>query len=280
MLIPVNTAPSGLDIFLRFNGVLTDPLSISYKIFEPANTAVASSAGYRRSVGHYDARNSIIPSGYDITKSWLITWQFKSPAGITSTASENFAVTDSLLPSFSNVDNLVEQIKLDLGLTNEYTQSQYEIFIVKALNRINRKLAYTGTVRELRFDDTTGTIIPTPNSTMLDIILLQIECLMVKQSRKAAVSKGIRVRDGDSQIDTTAGFGGHDSVVKDICGELDDAIADALWGDDAVIDSAEIIWYGNSRIYADMDHDGDGSGETKDYSSPFDSFQGYFPRRD
>ena len=143
-------------------------------------------------------------------------------------------------------------------------------------------MGLTGTDEQLSFNEDTGTIVPTPDSSIYDLILLQIECLIVKQTRRSAVSKGIRVRDGDSEIDTTAGFGGHDAVVKDICGELDNALKDMDWTDGGVLDTGTdsmIIWYGNSRIYADMDHDGEGSGETKDYSSPFDSFYGYFPRR-
>lgn len=272
MIIAVGASGILLDIYTRYQGVLTDPSSISYVIYEPGDTAVASGAGHKESTGHYDARDSIIPSGYSVASSWSIVWTIVSPAGVTSTATEEFTVVSSLTSSFSNVDNLIDQLKLDLGITTEYTQAQFETFITKALNRLNRRLQLTDTTAELYFDDTTGTIQPTPNATIFDLILMQIECLIVKQARRTAVGKGIRVRDGDSEIDTTAGFGGHKDVVDDFCGELDAAINKLLYF--LASTGGDIVNYANSYIFQIMSHQGDGSGEIRDFSSPFDSSGG------
>lgn len=274
-IIPVLTPASGLDIFLRYNGVLTDPLSISYQIFEPLGTGVGSGVGFKREVGHYDARNTTIPSGYDITQSWTITWTFTSPAGVTSQASENFTVVDSLSPSFDNVQDIKEQTKLDLGLTTEFTDAQLTVFIQKAINRINRRLELTGTSLELSFDSGTGTITPIPNATILDFLVMQTECLIIKRDRRVAVGKGIRVKDGETEIDTTASFAGFNDAVRDICDELDQAVKDYLAKKDEekildVSDAGEIVWYGNSSIRAAMTHNNQGSGRIRSFISPLE----------
>ena len=284
MIIAVGTTASGLDIYTRFQGVLTDPQSISYCIKAPQGggyTSVASGTGYKRSVGHYDARNSTIPSGYDIDTSWQITWTITSPVGVTSTATEEFQVVDALSPSFSNVDNLVDQIKLNLGLADDdYTQAEYEMFVEKALNRINRRLRLIGTDNEMSFNTNTGLIDPDPDAAVYDLILMQIECMIVKRGRRIAIGKGIRVKDGETEIDTTAGFRGYNDLVNDICGELDDAIEDYLAngaGDGGAYQYAENVWYGNRKIYADMDHDGEGSGRTRNVGSPYEEMGLQFP---
>lgn len=275
-IIAVNTAASGLDIFLRFQGVLTDPSAITYQITEPGSTVVGSGSGFRRSVGHYDARNSTIPSGFSTSAAWMITWTFTSPAGVTSTACENFTVVDSLTASFDSVQNVRDQVKLDLGLTTEYTDAQLTSFIEKAINRLNRRLEYTGTSNEISLNSTTGVITPTPNSTIQDFLVMQTECLIVKRDRRIAVGKGIRVKDGETEIDTTASFRGFNDVVTDICGELDEAIKDFIEDEDkvtyqtAAAQNAENVWYGNSNICETMDHNGQGDSRERCEVSPYD----------
>jgi hypothetical protein len=267
------TAASGLDIFLRDgNGNLTDPISITFDIKEPAGTTVHDDvAGFKRSIGHYDARNAVIPSGFDTTSAWQIIWTFTSTGGVTKSAIEEFTVTAGLSSSFTNVDEISNQIREDIAITaGEFTETQIEIFIVKSLNRLNRRLLLTGTTLELIFNDSTGTITPTPNADIQDLIVLQAECLITGSRQASAVSKGIRVRDGDSEIDTTAGFGGHNDVSRNLCGDLDKAIEDYLWNKKGAAQNGQIVWYGNQRIQEDMDHDGQGSQLTRDFSSPFD----------
>ena len=275
MIIAVGTPASGLDIFLRFQGVLTDPLSISYVITEPALTPIGSGAGFKRSTGHYDARNTTIPSGFSITSPWTIAWTYTSPAGITSTSSENFTVVDELTADFDNIQDVKDQVKLDLGLTTEFTDSELTTFVIKAINRLNRRLELTGTDDELTFDTGTGTIVPTPNSTTQDFIVMQTECLLMKRDRRVAIGKGIRVKDGETEIDTTASFGGWDNAVNDICGELDDAIEKFIADEDkelyrSAFREARNIWYGNTNICEDLLHKGQGDGITRCETSPFE----------
>jgi len=276
MIIPVGAAASGLDIFLRFNGILTDPLSITYVIFEPTSIPVGSGSGFKRSVGHYDARNTVIPSGFDTTQPWLITWDFTSPAGVTSTASENFTVSDSLSSAFDNLGDLKTQVKLDLNITTQYTEDELNLFIQKAVNRLNRRLEFTGTANELSIDAGTGAIIPTPDSTIQDFLVMQTECLIIKTDRRVAVGKGIRVKDGETEIDTTASFKGFKDVVDDICGELAQAVEDFLIDEventyNVAFQDADNIWYGNSNICENLFHNGQGDGRTRCEVSPYDS---------
>lgn len=275
-IIAVNTIPSGLDLFTYYQGLLTDASSISFVIKEPAATTVASGAGFKRSTGHYDARNAgAIPSGYSIASAWSIVWTVTSPAGVTTTATEEFTVVSSMTSSFDNIQDVKDQVKLDLGLTTEFTDSQLTTFVIKAINRLNRRLELTGTSSELSFDAGTGTISPSPNSTMQDFIVMQTECLIIKRDRRVAIGKGIRVKDGETEIDTTASFGGWNDAVNDICEELNDAIEEFKEETDkdiyyAAYDSAENIWYGTRRICEDLDHAGQGDGHTRCTTSPYD----------
>lgn len=275
-IVAQGQAASGLDVFIRFQGSLTDPIDgPTYVIKEPAGTTVGIGSGFRRSVGYYDARDTVIPSGFSITEAWNITWTATSPAGITSSACEEFSVVASLDFLFNNSSDITDLVKLDLGLTDEFTDAEYNDFVNKAVKRVNRKLCLTSTSDQMVFDTGTGIITPTPNDTLLDIIVLQIECFVVTRDRKTAVGKGIRVKDGETEIDTTASFGGFDAQVKAICQELKDAVSDYLNKQDkeafsdVVSENAEVIWYGNTRICEDLLHSGQGS-NTRCNTSPYE----------
>lgn len=271
-IIPVLTAASGLDIFLRDGaGNLADPTSITYDITEPGATLVADDAApFKRSTGHYDARTTTIPSGFSTASPWTITWTWTSPGGITSSKSEEFTVSESLGGSFSDIDKITTQIKKDIALSaTELTDSDIEVFIQKALDRLNLKLNFEGTSKELSFNDSLGTINPSPSSTIRAMIVMQAECLILKRRHADAVTKGIKVRDGDSEIDTTAGFRGHGDVVGSVCDDLEVCISRFLSGQEGgAAEHGGLIWAGNSRNFEDADHDGQSS-ETRDFRSQF-----------
>jgi len=278
-LIQAGSVPSGLDIYTRFGGVLTDPSGITFDIFDPSGTKLAPSgvSGFKQTVGHHDARNfGAVPSG--ALTGWLITWTVISPVGVTTSHSESFEVATALDAGFTNVDNFYDQVKLDLAIDDTlFTDAQMDIFMVKSLNRLNRNLSLTGTDYELSLDQTTSSVLPTPDSSVHDLIILQMECLISKNIRRNSVGKGIKVRDGDSEIDTTASFGGHNQVVLDACSELSDAVAKYLFNDPNSSSNPALhgglITYDNSFTITDVDHAGDSAG-TRDYSSPFDSSSG------
>lgn len=282
-IIAQGQAASGLDIFIRFQGQLTDPIAgPTYVIKEPGGTTVGTGSGFRRSTGHFDARDTVIPSGFSIVDEWSIIWTATSPAGITSSITEGFSVVASLDFSFNNLQNITDLVKLDLGLSDtDFTDTQFQQFTQKAINRINRRLCLTGTSSELSFDEGTGLITPTPDATIFDFLIMQIECFIVRNLRKVAVGKGIRVRDGETEIDTTAGFGGHKDQVTDICGELEQAVedykqqADEDAFSDVVSNYSEVIWYGTARVCEDLDHDGQNSGARRCVISPFERSSGH-----
>ncbi|MCK5610121.1 hypothetical protein KAR91_50070 [Candidatus Pacearchaeota archaeon] len=277
MNVVVGAPPSGLDIFTRFGGVLTDASAITFNINSPASGILTPSgvAGFRRSVGHYDARNfGNMPSGHAVN-GWSITWTVTSPAGVTNTATEDFVVATSMETAFTNIDDITGQVKLDLAVSDDkFTSAELETFLEKALNRLNRRLNFTGTTSELSISQTTGAVIPTPNSSIQDLIVLQMECLMAQQRYSDSLGGSIRVKDGDSEIDKTAGLTANKDIVKRICEELDAAILDYLSND--VTEGAGVhgalVTYDNSKVITDSDHDGEGTGRQRDWTSPFDGF--------
>lgn len=169
----------------------------------------------------------------------------------------------------SGLQNYIDAVSDDLNPASTISNEQIAAIIVKSIRRINLKL-------ETSFQYIVGSsgIVPTPSETLGAFIVMQAECLLAKMIRSTAISKGIRVRDGDSEIDTTAGFSGQNDLVNDICGELDKMISQyraGLIGDNDIASRyGQIIWYGNSKIIEELDHDGEGSGRTRDQSSQFE----------
>lgn len=271
--IPVLQVASGLDVFTFFNGVLTDPFSINYEITEPSGALVGSGVGFQISIGHYDARNSVIPSGYSTIDLWTIEWTFISSASGSSSFTEDFFVTNTIDAEFTeptdpenHLNTILEFVEEDLGIT--ITASSLETLIKKALHRINRKLSLTGDAL-LVYDSNTKLISPTPNDVLLDIILLQVECLMVKKERIRVVGGGLRIRDGDTELDISDAFNGFRDIVNDTCGELDKAIKQYLFN--KISDNGEIVWYHNQKHIVDTRQ-----GNRRSFRSPFDPDKGDF----
>lgn len=277
MALLAGQVASGLDIKLYHNRVLTDPVAISGVIYNSASVPIVSGSVTKISTGYYKASTLTIPSGYPGSAS--IKWMFTSPSLVTGTATETFTIVDTLTTSFNydigHLTGIIEDIKVDMGLDTEYTNDQYVRLLNKSLKRLNRKLLYTGTTDALSYSSSTKKVSPDPDNSIYDLIILQMECLISKERRRDAVGKGIRVKDGDTEIDTTASFAGHSAVVQDYCGELDQAVKEyKLYNIDGPEDNADIIWYGSRKIEADMDHDGEGSDATIVHTSPFENRTG------
>jgi hypothetical protein len=179
----------------------------------------------------------------------------------------------------NTVSGIKERSEVDLGLsTTAYNNAEWTSLVDRSVSRINRKLSLEGGDGELTLASGTYTRSDLGNlsDSITDIVLLQTECIVVKSLRRSSISKGIRVKDGDSSIDTTASFGGHDDVVSDICGELDKAILDYQVADpDGEAGAAafgDLITYDDQEIIVDQDHNGQTGGQ-RDYRSPFDESQ-------
>lgn len=180
------------------------------------------------------------------------------------------------MADINTASGIKERAELDLGLASTaYTDAQWDSLTERAVSRINRKLNLSDQDGELILS--TGTYTRSDaealSESITDIVLLQVECIIAKTLRRSAVSKGIRVKDGDSSIDTTAGFDGHAGVVDDICGELNKALVDYQVQDpDGQAGAASfggLITYDNSNIIVDADHNGQ-TARQRDYRSPFD----------
>ena len=179
----------------------------------------------------------------------------------------------------NTVSGIKERSQVDLGLDDSaYTNAEWDSLVDRSVSRINRKLSLEGRDAELTLASGTYTRSDEGDlsDSITDIVLLQTECIVVKSLRRSSISKGIRVKDGDSSIDTTASFGGHDDVVSDICGELDKAILDYQVsdpdGESGAAAYGDLITYDNQEIIVDQDHNGQTGGQ-RDYRSPFDESQ-------
>ena len=176
------------------------------------------------------------------------------------------------IPStWASISGLADDVILDLG-DNGLTWAQASGLIVKSVKRLNRRLRLSGTSSKMTIHSS-GYVKNVSNNTIEDFLVMQAECLAVKRGYSEAVSKGIRIRSGQDEVDTTSGFRGYIDVVNSICQELTDAIRDYLrdtYGDDALLDaSGKLIWYGTQRRREDYTKDGDKRG-TRYYDSPFD----------
>ena len=272
-IIPVLTAASGLDIFLRNGaGQLTDPSSITYDIKEPGGTLVADDAvPFKRAVGVYDARTTIIPSGFSVDDPWCITWSWTSPGGVTSSKNEEFCVSTALFGSFIGASEIIKQIKTDIAFeAGELTDEELNIIIDKSLDRLNLKLKLQGTAGEMSFNSSKGTIVPTPTSSLTALIVMQGECLITKRRQAQGSKSGRRVRQDGDFVDTTGGLSSQRDLTRTICGELEQCISDYLRCIDGAAEHGDIIWQGNRRAFEEADFDGDGWVE-KDFRSPFDT---------
>ena len=166
------------------------------------------------------------------------------------------------------VDDVAHLVKVDMGLSaTDFTSSQYKTFIDKSLTRINSKIS---TVLIASGISVQTSITPTPNDVILNLIILQTECIVAKNKRRQAIAKGIKVKDGDSFIDTTSAFGGHGAVVEDYCNDIDEAIQDYIRNTVGAGVNGKLITYGTSNVIEELDHNGDSSGE-RDWTSPFDN---------
>jgi hypothetical protein len=180
------------------------------------------------------------------------------------------------MADINTASGIKERAEIDLGLSSDaYTDAQWDSLTERAVTRINRKLNLTDQDGELILASGTYTRSDAGelSDSVTDIVLLQVECILAKTLRRSAVSKGIRVKDGDSSIDTTAGFDGHAGVVDDICGELNQAIIDYKVqdpdGEAGAAAFGKLVTYDNSEIIIDVDHNGQTSRQ-RDYRSPFD----------
>ncbi|RKY43061.1 MAG: hypothetical protein DRP85_00770 [Candidatus Makaraimicrobium thalassicum] len=163
-------------------------------------------------------------------------------------------------------DKIIDYILTDVGSVN-LTRDDIRSFVHKAIVRLNRKLNLTGSNKLVENDN--DNINVDDGEALLDLIILQAECLIAKKLRFEAVSRGIRIRSGTDEVDTTASFGGYDDNVESVCGELEKALEDykKTLAESNVSDYGALIWYEDQKEYWN-DEDPDNS--TQNFRSGFD----------
>jgi len=181
------------------------------------------------------------------------------------------------MPIGNDITNMIRFIRMDIGddgSTQTYTDAQFMTMVQKSTFRVDADLAFGLSVPQsggfIEFEQAvsgstflaSGVFIkPTGAATsgvpapLFNLILLKTECLLAKRSQFDAAGKAIRVRDGDTEIDTSVGFGG----LKDLtegkggpCAAYELALAAYLkWLQDQVggdiTDYAAIVWKGSVR---------------------------------
>lgn len=86
------------------------------------------------------------------------------------------------------------------------------------------------------FNMNTIDIIPDPtaedtyDAMAIALFSLKAACILTQNQYQTAIGTGIRVRDGDSEVDTTSGFGGFkDILTLGPCASYDKLVKDLIW---------------------------------------------------
>lgn len=208
------------------------------------------------------------------------------------------------MPAGNDTTNLIRFIRMDIGddgTPTTYTDTQLVTMIAKSTIRVDADLAFGLSVPQsgglVEYEQSisgstflaSGTFLkpagvssgglPAP---LFNLVLLKTECLIAKRTHFDAAGKAIRVRDGDTEIDTSVGFGG----LKDLtegkggpCAAYENSLEEYLkWfnaqeGD--LTDFAAIVWKGSTRKSASHVEVGiDGEQKTEviaDFSDYLDS---------
>ncbi len=112
---------------------------------------------------------------------------------------------------------IVRNLINDTGATQTYTDAKIQQAIVVAGLISAQEYSYSNSYT---FDIDNIEITPDPtNSSTLDSVAmalfsLKAACLFNINSYQSAASAGIRVKDGDSEVDTTSGYGGWKSIIQ------------------------------------------------------------------
>lgn len=112
---------------------------------------------------------------------------------------------------------MVRNLSADVSDTPTYEDERIEQAIITAGLIVTREFEFK---TNYVFDFSTPDIIPDPTEpTSLDngfiaLVALKAACILSMNAYQHAVGRGIRVRDDDSEIDTTSGFRGYQDIIK------------------------------------------------------------------
>ena len=181
------------------------------------------------------------------------------------------------MPAGNDIVNMIRFIRMDIGddgSTQTYTDTQITTMVAKATIRVDNEIgagltpATSGGYVQFAQASSGATFEPSgifglPNGAftanlpdgLFNLITLRSECLLAKRSYFDAAGKAIRVRDGDTEIDTSVGFGGLEGLTTGKggpCTEYAKSLENYLkWLQESlgtdVTDYAAIIWKGSTR---------------------------------
>ncbi len=181
----------------------------------------------------------------------------------------------------NDITNMIRFIRMDIGddgSTQTYSDTQLMTMVQKTTMRVDAAIAGCLTAKGgtavsggfVQFEQASSgsTFLPSGSfilpsgagvsglpDPLFNLVLLKTECMLAKRAHFDAAGKGIRVRDGDTEIDTSVSFAGLASLVNDKggpCAEFDRFLeAYCSWvhrtteGD--VTKYGTIIWAGTTR---------------------------------
>jgi hypothetical protein len=151
-----------------------------------------------------------------------------------------------------------EIIRADIGFDNPsdetYDDPKLNIFIKSALSQLAFKVGLSISISD-------GVFSTDPDQSQSALILLQTECIIATRERYQAIKKSVRVKQDENSIDTSTGLGPFSAAVAGkggVCEMLEKAIVLYNSGVSAAAVYGENIWSGNSNLYEDADHNGQG----------------------
>jgi hypothetical protein len=209
------------------------------------------------------------------------------------------------MPVGNDITNMIRFIRMDIGddgSTQTFSDTQLMTMVAKSTSRVDSDLglglpvATSGGYVQFVQASSGSTFLPsgtftlpsdsinaTLPETLFNLISLKTECLLAKRAHFDAAGKAIRVRDGDTEIDTSVGFAGLAQLTSGKggpCDEYEKMLANYLkWlatelGND-ITTYAAIIWKGSVRKTASHVEVGiDGNPKTEvmaDFSSYLES---------
>lgn len=103
----------------------------------------------------------------------------------------------------------------DLGGTEVYEDNRIQQAIILAGIIVSQEYDFS---EDYIFDFEGLDITPDPvsesDNAAIALITLKTACIMNINQIQSSVKTGIRIKDGDSSVDTTAGFGGYSDILK------------------------------------------------------------------
>jgi hypothetical protein len=150
-----------------------------------------------------------------------------------------------------------EEIRLAIGdddpANETFTDQQLNIFIRASLKRLKVRVGLAMVIDN-------GVLDPVPSTEESALVGLQAQCMIAHRQFRTASLKGVKVRQDESSVDTAAGLVGlRESVAGDHspCQQLEDLIKEYLTKVVGAVETfGQAVWSGNSRIYEDVDHEG------------------------